>query len=143
MDARAPTRIGERNACLCRLRLPQRCCRCRIERRRVSPLELPQVPSRVHQGQIGERDVAADAFDFLGVPERKRVVVAGGNQDAVRLHRLQHVMGEVPGKRLMGPAGGNSIAEEGYQRECQDRTGRCPSARTGATIAQKFHDPYS
>ena len=104
------------------------------------PLELPEMPSRVHQGQIGERHVAANAFDFLGVPQRKGVVVAGGDQDAVRLHRLQHVMCEVPGKCLMGPAGGNSIAEEGYQRECQDRTGRCPSSRTGATIAKKFHD---
>ena len=78
-----------------------RCCQMRMPRGSGSnagvypPGELAQVPLGVHERQVGERDVRPDALDLLGVPEREGVVVARGDQDAVRLHRLEDVVGEV------------------------------------------------
>ena len=60
----------------------------RIERCQRPPLQLPDVPVGVGEREVDDRHVFADAFDFLGVPQRERVVVARGDEHAVGLHRL-------------------------------------------------------
>ena len=66
--------------------------------------DLPRVPVGVEQRRVRDDDVLADALDFLRVPERERVVVADGDEHAVRLDGVQQVVREVARVRVAARA---------------------------------------
>ena len=110
--------------------LPDRRRAVQVERRGHPTPQLAQMPPRVHQREVGEGDVGADPLDLLRVPEREGVVVAGGDQHAVGRHRLEDVMRQVPGHRLVRPARGDPVADERDECHQQDRRGHGPLPRS-------------
>ena len=108
-------------------------------------LDLPQIPVGVGERQIDDRHVLSNALDLLRVPEREGVVVAGGDEDAVRLDRLQQVIGEVARQRLALSRCGQPVAGEWDQRDREERRPIDPAAclvRLAAAdkLAQPLHD---
>ena len=64
---------------------------------------LPQstvIPVRFEQTRAGDHHILPDSLDFLRVPERKRVVISLGDQNAVGLDRVEQVSGPVPRERV-------------------------------------------
>src|SRR5918997_46975 len=103
------------NTGFCRPGLPERRCFLRLELWCLPAPELPQMPTRVHQREIGQCDIASDTFHLLRIPERKGVVVTRGDQNAVRLDRLQDVVGKITGESFVSSARSHSIAEQGNE----------------------------
>ena len=99
-----------------------------VELRSGPALQLAEMPPGVHEREIGQGHVRPDAEHFLGEPEREGVVVAGGDQDAVRLHRLEHVDGEVARQVLVGAGGAGVIAASGTSA----------TRKTGVAYAHRF-----
>ena len=62
--------------------------------------QLVDVPVGAQEGCDDDADVGADAFDFLGVPERVGIVVFGGEEDGVGRAAFEVVDGEVSGEGL-------------------------------------------
>ena len=95
--------------------------------------QLAHVPVGIRQGEADHGHVLADALDLLGPPEREGVVVAVGEQHAVRRHAVEQVVGEVRGEPRVGtvpPAGGGPVEAERHQRQQQD--GGLPAAERRA-----------
>ena len=62
--------------------------------------DLPDEPIGVEVHSDEDHHVRSDAFDFLRIPERESVVVAIGDENSVRLDRIEHVHCEVAGERV-------------------------------------------
>ena len=110
---------------------PERCRACSVEERHLTALHLAHVPVGSHQRKIRQCHVSADVHDVLRVPERKGVVVARGDQDAVRLDRLQHVDRIVAREGLMVPRRADPVAEEWNERQRQSGIGTSRRSRSG------------
>ena len=86
--------------------------------------QLFDVPPRIAQRQIDHRHILPDFLDLLGVPQGEGIVVAVGEDYAVRFDRLQQVAGEVQrqtGLRTVSTAGRREIQHKGKQGDSEDR----------------------
>ena len=101
--------------------------------------ELSHIPVGVEQRRVRDDDVASNAFDLLRVPERKRVVVADGDEHTVRLDGVEHVGRDVARRLVSRPRRGAGVAEQRNERE--QRHGRreqpAPSSAEPAVAASR------
>ena len=102
--------------------IPRSLLRIELSHRIIT--QLLDVPPRIAQRQIDYRHVLPDFLDLLGVPQGEGIVVAVGEDYAVRFDRLQQVAGEVQrqtGLGSVGPAGRGEIQHKGKQGDGEDR----------------------
>ena len=82
-----------------------------------------------------------DALDLLGVPEREGVVVARGDQDAVRLHRLSR-MSWAKSRAIVSWArlAVTRLPTSGMKASASTGLARGPPAGRGAAVAEPVDD---
>ena len=79
-------------------------------------------------------DVPANAFDLLRVPKREGVVVADGDEHAVRLDGVQQVRGEVARVAVAGARRPVPVREQRDEREREHRRAHVASCVSGRHV---------